>query len=120
MVCLCHNLHLVAEEVRKQNPLANSFISELKKILCKNKTDMALYKEVTGLKAIPFSILTRWDTFLVCEEFIFKNYEKILEFINHLEHSEYGIFKNLVFNSQLLSSIEDVSKYFCVVLQLAS
>ncbi len=31
IICACHNLHLVAEEVRKNSNLANSFISDLKK-----------------------------------------------------------------------------------------
>ncbi len=62
-VCLCHNLHLLAEELRKNNEIVNLFVSELKKILIKNKTNSNLYSDITGLPKIKFPVITRWGTF---------------------------------------------------------
>ncbi len=35
IVCLCHNLHLVAEDIRKTNVKGNKFVSLLKRSLIK-------------------------------------------------------------------------------------
>jgi len=75
VVCLCHNLHLVVEDIRKNNTLLNQFIVEIKKILVKNKTNGTLYYETTQLNMIKFPVITRWGTFLECTNFIYENFD---------------------------------------------
>ncbi len=49
IVCACHNVSLLCEEVRKIYPKGNIFISEFKKLLVKNKSNQMLYFESTQL-----------------------------------------------------------------------
>lgn len=49
IVCICHNLHLLAEEVRKLNPFTNTFVAKLKSVTIKNKSNQMIYRETTGL-----------------------------------------------------------------------
>ncbi len=110
IVCICHNLSLVAEELRNQNQLANKFVSELKHILNKNKANISLYSSVTGLPLIKFPIITRWGTFIDCVEFIVENYVLIKEFIEKLLE-QYNILKSLLMDPNLLPQLTDVSSH---------
>ncbi len=111
VVCLCHNLHILAEEIRKKNNNANSFISELKKSLIKNKTNSNLYHNVTRLPMIKFPVITRWGTFISCAVFLHDNFSVICDFIDKLDKDSYSILKALANNETLIFELKHVASY---------
>ncbi len=114
VVCLCHNLHLLAEEIRKKNDIINTFIAKLKHVLIKNKTNLKLYKISTDLAPIKFPILTRWGTFLICADFIFQNLDSIKQFISCLDEDSKKLFEELMNKEDFLYQLEHVSNYIFI------
>ncbi len=110
VICLCHNLHLLAEEIRKQNLLVNLFIVELKKCLIKNKTNISIYKKVTSLPPIKFPIITRWGTFINCANFIYLNITVIMKFINNLDTDSKHRLLNIANSPGFISELFHVSE----------
>ncbi len=110
LVCFCHNLHLLAEEVRKINARANLFIAELKKSLVKNKTNQMIYFEETELPLIKFPIVTRWGTFIDCCSFVHKNFDKISNFIKKLNKDNYGFLYDCINDPTIKLELKCVSE----------
>ncbi len=107
--CLCvHNLNLMAEEIRGMYSVANKFISDLKHVLIKNKTNISMYSNIIGLPLIKFPILTRWGTFINCVKFIHENFDLIVKFIEELPKN-YIDLKLSVKNKNLLSELSSIS-----------
>lgn len=110
IVCLCHNLHLVAEEIRKSSILANKLISNLKKATCKNKTNQMIYRESTGLPLPKYPVVTRWGTFIDCACFVNINFEKIKNFVNELD-SDYSKLKAIICDENTKNALDFVAKH---------
>jgi len=69
VTCIAHGLHRVCESIRENYNGVNYFIAALKKILVKAPSRQVLYQEVTGLHLPQFSVITRWGTWIRCENF---------------------------------------------------
>ena len=77
--CLAHGLNLIAEKVRSSFPVANSFISSVKKIFIKAPLRVQQYKQILNKELPPEPILTRWGTWLKAASFYADNMEGIAE-----------------------------------------
>ncbi|XP_060845030.1 uncharacterized protein LOC132924631 [Rhopalosiphum padi] len=73
VTCLAHSLHRVAEEIRKQFPEIDAFISNVKKIFLKCPFRVLKFKEMAP--GIP--MLTRWGTWLSAAIYYCENYQLI-------------------------------------------
>jgi len=78
VTCLAHSLHRVAEEIRKQFPEIDAFISNVKKIFLKCPSRVLKFKEMApGIPMPPQPILTRWGTWLSAAIYYCENYQLI-------------------------------------------
>lgn len=79
ITCLAHGLNLIAEKVRTSFPVANSFISCVKKIFIKAPLRVQRYKQILNKELPPEPIITRWGTWLKAASFYADNMEGITE-----------------------------------------
>ncbi|KAL4153127.1 hypothetical protein QTP88_000960 [Uroleucon formosanum] len=78
VTCLAHSLHRVAEEIRKQFPEIDAFISNVKKIFLKCPSRVLKFKEMApGIPMPPQPLLTRWGTWLSAAIYYCENYQLI-------------------------------------------
>ncbi len=91
------------------------FISELKKILIKNKTNAPMYYVITKLKMIKIFHYNKMGTYLSCAHFIFGNFEKIKYYISELSSNDYAFFKDLIFDNVLPNKLAVASKHIFIV-----
>ncbi len=113
IVCICHNLHLLCEDIRKRFFLANDFVVKLKKALIKNKSNQMIYYETTNLPLIRFPVITRWGTFIECCNFLYRNFTLIAVFIKKLDQN-YDELKNLL-KTDVNEQFKQISSYLFIV-----
>ncbi len=80
-ICVCHNLHNFSEYVRNKFDLTNLLISELKRILHKNKVNQNIWNISTGIKMPSWPIVTRWGLWIETATYISKNFACIENFL---------------------------------------
>lgn len=96
VTCLAHSLHRVAEVVRTQHPLVNSFVSNMKKVLKKSPRRRSIYYTETKLTELPPNpITTRWGSFIKAADFYAKNFSKMKTFIDQLKYKESAAVQSL-------------------------
>ncbi len=113
IVCACHNLNLLGEKIRNMSPIANEFVTLLKRTLRKNKTNIHLYSTNTSLPMIKFPIITRWGSFIKCCNFISQNLQEISKFISCLS-TDYNRIKELLIKEDLISELKFVSDHLFI------
>lgn len=79
VTCLAHGLNLIAEKIRNSFPVANSFISCVKKMFIKAPLRVQRYKQILNKELPPEPIITRWGTWLKAATFYADNIEGITE-----------------------------------------
>lgn len=78
VTCLAHGLSRVAEQVRKEYPLVNSYIAAVKSVFLKAPGRIRRFKsELPDLQLPPEPCLTRWGTWLDAAMYHADNFGRI-------------------------------------------
>jgi hypothetical protein len=117
VTCICHMLHRLCEEIRGRCGKLNFVVSELKRLLVKNRHNQQIYDIETGLNLPKFPIITRWGMWIKFVCYIAENFNVIKLFAKAISNSETCLydFLNLFNDNILIEEIKLVKKYKFIV-----
>lgn len=104
VTCLVHALHLAAEVIRKNCPIVDKLVSNMKKCLLKSPRRTNLFKQVVNIPRPPKPVLTRWAIWLEAAIYYTDNFEHIMKFISKLSTLKDKKTKSIIALEKLLSN----------------
>lgn len=112
VICLAHNLHNLAETIRIKCPQINTLASKLKKYFKHKSKNRKKYKKDTFLKQPPYPILTRWGTFILFAEYVYKNFQIIKEYF--IKEKKTNSITTILNNANIHTELHFINNYFVI------
>lgn len=113
--CMAHALHRIAERVRENFNLVDTFIANMKKTFLKAPQRVTIYKKYCpNLPLPPQPVLTRWGTWLQAVNFYVENIATIKMAIVHLQSDAKCIIelKQAIDDPDLTIQLQYISRHF--------
>lgn len=124
ITCIVHSIHLAAETIRKENPLIDELILNMKKALLKSPKRINLFRNVAKIPLPPKPVLTRWGTWLEAAIFYSNHYTEVMDFILQLalmkdkETKSITLLKKLLNNKKLHDDLLEMKKHKVLIANL--